>query len=352
MSIKIDSTRTGRTYDIKRFTEFDVSIDLETDSDAFDIVVGNPHGMYTGLFSKFDRCELFANGKKILVGNLDNVEYIWTGDNDYIQLSGRDLCWKLVDNDALPDTLQNVVPKTYVSNKCKTYGIKSSCVDSDIYGNLVIGCGESEISIMNNILLESRHRIWYLIDTVYTGEWSTNAKASHTFVRGNSVSGVRMERLSLSENGSDMKSEVIIYGSNDDGVQKMVGKSENKYMISKGIIKRQVRRSYSDKASSKYMAVALKDMRDNFRDNIVLTVTVALNDTYAYMPNTTVHVVDSITGIDSIFFVRKVQYKKTIDSGSEVEITMIPADTIFEKMWQSSTNTSVTNLNKLSKGMR
>jgi prophage tail gpP-like protein len=161
-----------------------------------------------------------------------------------------------------------------------------------------------------------------------------------------------MERLSLSENGSDMKSEVIIYGSNDDGVQKMVGKSENKYMISKGIIKRQVRRSYSDKASSKYMAVALKDMRDNFRDNIVLTVTVALNDTYAYMPNTTVHVVDSITGIDSIFFVRKVQYKKTIYSGSEVEITMIPADTIFEKMWQSSTNTSVTNLNKLSKGMR
>jgi hypothetical protein len=355
MSIEIDSTRTGRKYDVRRFTEFDIDLDLDTDADIFDLVVKNPDGIYTGIFSKFDDCKLKVNNGTILVGNLDKVEYIWTGSDDYIKLSGRDLCWKLVDNDALPDTLENIVPKTYISNKCREYGIKSSCAsDSDIYDKLVIGCGESEISVMNNILLESKHRIWYSIDTVYTGEWYTGINASHTFVRGinNIPNVIPIKRLTLSEDGADMISELRIYGSNDDGTQKMVGKSTNPFMIARKILKRKTRRSYSDKASSKYTSVALKDMRDNFRDNIILTIAVRMDGKNIYLPNTTARVIDAITGIDSVFFIKKVQYSKTLDGGSTVSLMMIPADSTFERIWASSTTNSVTRLNKLSKEVR
>jgi hypothetical protein len=352
MSIDIDSARTARTYNVRRFTEFDVSVDLETDSDAFDMVIKNPGGIYTGLFSKFDKCNVKVNDKEILSGNLDKVEYIWTSEDDFIQLTGRDLCWKLVDNDALPDTLENIVPKTYITNKCREYGLRSLCADnSEVYKKLVIGCSESEISVMNNILLESKHRIWYLVDTVYTGEWSTDVKPSHTFIRGiQNVHGINISRLTLIENGTDMRSEVRIYGSNDDGVQKLIGKSTNKYMVAKGIIKRQTRRSYSDKASSKYTSVALRDVRDNFRNNIILTIVVSMGGTY--MPNTTARVIDDITGIDAVFFIKKVQYNKTLSAGSSVTLTMIPADTMFERLWQSSTINSITNLNRLSREVR
>lgn len=353
MSIEIQSDRTGKTYDVRRFTEFDIDLDLLTDSDIFDLVIKNPNGIYTGLFSKFDDCILKVNNKSILKGNLDKVTYIWTGADDFIQISGRDLCWKLVDNDALPDTLENVVPKTYISSKCKEYGIKSSCAsDSDIYTKLVIGCGESEISIMHNILLESKHRLWYSIDTVYTGEWNTNANISHTFVRGNKLTGIPIKKLSLVEDGSDMRSEILIYGSADDGNHKIIGKSENKYMVNRGIKKRRVRRSYSDKASSKYLSVAIKDVRDSFRNNVVLELTVRIDSDNIYMPNTTARVVDdSITGIDSIFFIRKVKYTKTLDGGSIATLSMIPADATFEKIWQNRAN-SVTSLNKLSKEVK
>jgi prophage tail gpP-like protein len=353
MSIQVDSSRTGRSYDVRRFTEFNVCSDLETDSDSFDVVIKNPDGMYTGLFSKFDKCAIRVNSKKIMTGNLDKIGYIWTGDDDYIQLTGRDLCWKLVDNDALPDTIENVVPKTYITKKCKEYGIKSLCEDgADVYDKLVIGCGESEISIMNNILLESKHRIWYLVDTLYSGVWSTNVNSSHTFVRGVDTPGIPIVKLTLDEVGTDMKSEVRIYGSNDDGTQKMIGKSTNAYMIDKGINKRQVRRSYSDKASSKYTSVALRDIRDNFRNNIVLTLVVRFDSDNVYMPNTTALIHDAVTGINSVLFIKKVQYSKILNMGSTVTLTMIPADTSFEKLWKSTTSNSITNLNKLSKEMR
>lgn len=346
ISIDIDSARTGKTYSVRRFTEFDVDLDLDTDADIFDMVIKNPNGMYTGLFSKFDGCRLGINGKKVLVGNLDSVQHIWTGADDYIQISGRDLCWKLVDNDALPDTLINVVPYNYITSKCKEYGIKSSCVkDSDIYSKLVIGCGESEISIMHNILLEGKHRVWYSVDTIYTGEWSTDRNPSHTFVRGVDTHGIPIKRLSLNEDGTDMISELHIYGSGDTGIQKIVGKSENKYMVNKGIRKRKTRRSYSDKASSKYTSVAFKDIRDNFRDNIILKISVRM-DNEIYVPNTTARVVDKITGINAIFFIRGVKYSKTLTGGSMAELTMIPANSTLDEIWKSSINNSVTKLSK------
>ena len=222
ITIEIDSRRCGKTYNILRFTEFDVSLDLETDADTFDIVAENPNGIYTGLFCRFDDCVIKVNGKNIMVGNVDSVTYYVSNSHDYIKITGRDLCWLLVDNDALPDTIEGVQPKKYIESKCKSYGIKYKISKASNYGKLVIGCEESEISIMNNILLESKQRIWYSVDTLYTGTWSTSANSSHTFVMGSNSSGIPIISIEYKEDGTDMISEMYVYGSDGEGGQKIM----------------------------------------------------------------------------------------------------------------------------------
>ena len=350
IQIEIDSSRTGKTYRVFRFSEFNVELDLETDADIFDFVLKNPRGIYTGLFSKFDNCRLRVNDNIILVGNLDKVEYICRNDDDYIQLSGRDLCWKLVDNDALPDTIENVQPKSYIANKCNEYGIKCVTQTADVYEKLTISCGESEISIFNNILLESKQRVWYLIDTLYTGDWDMNQSPKHVFTMYTDKLGIPIKDFKLVEDGTEMKSEMRVYGSDSNGGHSLIGTSTNDYMESIGIKKRQTRRAYSEKASSKYKTVADKDIRDTFRDNNELIIEVRLDKNNIYMPNTTAQVINGRCGVNNLFFIRKVVYTKSPTEGSIAILTMIFADPTFEKTWQTS-GTSCTQLTDASSNL-
>lgn len=342
MSLDIDSKRLGKTFRVWRFTEIFTEIDLLTDCDVFDFVLKNPNGMYSGMFSKFDACRIAVNGKQIMYGTVDKVEYIMSETDDYIKISGRDWCFMLVDNDATPDTLESVQPKIYIEERCNAYDIKCSVSEAEIYEKLVIGCGESEISIFNNILLESKQRVWFLIDTLYTGEWNMNAPISHTFTSHTNINGIPIKTFRLIEDGTDMRSDIYIYGSNGSGGFDLVGTAENQYMKKIGISKLSTRRAYSDNASSKYTSIADKDMRNSFRDGTELVIGVRLDSDNVYLPNTTARIVHGNYGIDSIFFIRKVEYTKSIDSGSIVTLTMIPADSTFEKIWQAD-GTSVTN---------
>ena len=345
VTIEIDSRRCSRSYEVLRFSEFDVSLDLDTDADTFDLVADNPNGLYTGLFCRFDNCRLKVNGDDILHGNLDSVTYYISQNKDYIKLTGRDLCWLLVDNDALPDTIENIRPKKYIEQKCNSYGIKCSVTDADMYDKLVIGCEESEISIMNNLLLDSRQRIWFTVDTLHTGDWNTGANPSHTFTMGANRTGIPIKSVQYNEDGTDMIARLLVYGSDGDGEQKVMGQYDNTYMYNKGIKKRSVKRHYSDNAASKYTSVAEKEVRDNFRDDTELTITVPIKA--VYMPNTTAHVIIDKLGIDANFFIKAVRYTKGSD-GSEATLTMIPADPAFEQLWNSSTAISLTNFTELS----
>ena len=341
ITIEIDSRRCGRTYEVLRFSEFDVTLDLETDADTFDLVAENPDGLYTGLFCRFDNCRLKVNGANILYGNLDSVTYYISGNKDYIKLTGRDLCWLLVDNDALPDTIKSLQPKRYIEHKCKTYGIKCNIDDTDVYDKLVIGCGESEISIMNNILLDGKQRIWFSVDTLFTGQWSTGVSPSHLFSMGTSAQGIPIIDVQYKEDGTDMIAKLLVYGSDEDGDQKIMGEYNNQYMISKGIKKRSVRRHYSDSAASKYTSVAEREVRDKFRDDTELTISVPIKG--VYMPNTTAQIIIDKLGINSLFFIKSVQYMKGLGDGSKAIIRLIPADSTFENLWNSSTAISLTN---------
>lgn len=345
ITIEIDSRRCSRSYEVLRFTEFDVTLDLETDADSFDIVAENPNGIYTGLFCRFDNCRLKVNGKKILTGNLDSVTYYIAGNRNYIKLTGRDLCWLLVDNDAIPDTIEGLQPKKYIEHKCAEYGIPCSIANADIYDKLVIGCEESEISIINNILLDSRQRVWYLVDTLYTGQWSTGANPSHVFSMGD-ADGIPIISVEYKEDGTDMIAKMLIYGSDGEGGQKIMGEYNNPFMINKGIKKRTIKRHYSDNAASKYISVAEREVRDNFRDDTELVISVPIKA--PYMPNTTAQVIIDKLGINALFFIKSVQYVKGIDDGGKAMIKLIPADSAFETMWNSSTSLSLTNFTPLS----
>lgn len=345
ITIEIDSRRCQRTYEVVRFSEFDVKLDLETDADAFDLVAENPNGVYTGLFCRFDNCRLKVNGQTICVGAIDSVTYHISPVKDYIQLSGRDLCWLLVDNDALPDTYENVNPKSYIEKKCAAYGIKCSVANADIYEKLVIGCQESEISVINNMLLDSRQRVWFSVDTLYTGDWNTSANPSRVFSMSTSVQGIPIENVQYKEDGRDMVSRLLVYGTDGEGGQKVQGQYDNQFMISRGIRKREVRRYYSDSAASKYTSVAERNVRNKFRDDTQMTITVPIKA--VYLPNTTAQVIIDRLGINHTFFIKAVQYVKD-DGGSKAYITLIPADPAFEQLWNSQTAITLTNFTPLS----
>ena len=306
----------------------------------------NSDGIYTGLFCRFDSCRLKVNGDVICHGALDSVTYYLSASKDYIKLTGRDLCWVLIDNDALPDTLENVNPKTYIERKCASYGIKCNVSSADVYEKLVIGCQESEISIFNNILMDSKQRVWFSVDTLYTGDWNTGANPSRVFTMG-SGSGIPIMSVEYKEDGTDMISRLLVYGSDGEGNTKVMGKYDNQYMIRRGIKKREVRRYYSDNAASKYTSVAEKNVRNKFRDDTEMNITVPIKA--AYIPNTTAQVIIDKLGINDKFFIKAVQYVKGISDGSVAHITLIPADSAFEKLWNSSTAITLTNFTSRSK---
>lgn len=340
--LRVNSSRLGGWYEVHKFTDYEINLELETDADAFRFTLLNPNGSYTGLFSKFDEVTIEMDQRPVMKGRVDCVEYSWDANGCKISIAGRDLMGALVDNDAIPGTHKNVNPPTYISNKCKEYGIKAN-VDSSILpiDQLIIGCGESEISVINNIVMDSRKRVWFDYDTLHAGDWNDNAQPTYLFTRGiKDRPGIPIKSLTLREDGTDMKSEIRIYGSNNNGAEKVVGTATNDYMISRGIKKRMTKRSSNNDSVSKYAANALRDIRDGFRDNVEIEIEVKTGVGGVILPNRTAQIIDTITKVNAVFFIVGVTYMKSINGGSITKVTMIPGETAFNVVWNSQSATS------------
>lgn len=335
--VVITSLRTGITYIVYKFYEYSVDIDLETDSDQFNVVFGNPGGQYTGLFEKFDSVVIVINDEHVLYGFIDELEYICDESEDAIRLIGRDVSSKLVDNDVLPGTLYNVNPASYIEERCAEYAMYKLQLDTSLknINKLEKSTGQSEISVMNNLIVKERKKIWTIFDTLYMGDWNTNSDPKYYLTRGfdSNSGGIPIKSLKLRDSGLEMKSEVLIYGSMGDGSQKVLGTAKNDYMISKGVKKRKTITSSDDDSVTKYSANALYDVQDSFKSGIQLSVVVKTGDK-VILPNNTAHVIDIITKINSVFFIKAVRYDKN-SSGSITTITMIPGDTTFNVLWSN-----------------
>lgn len=332
----IYSSRLGGKYECHRFREYSIDIDLDTDADAWDFVFKNPNNVYTSLFSKFDVVEIYLNDVGVIAGRVDSVSYHWSGGDNYIRVSGRDLAAPLVDNHAIPTTLQNVKPHEYIANKCSEYGISGTSLDKTmkVVQKNIIGVGESEMSIISKFVHNENKKVWLDYKTLCTGNWAMDALPSYTFTSGVPVDKMCIPILTfdLEENGADVYSESIIYGSTNSGENKVIGSSKNQYMIGKGIKKRATTSSSTDDGTDKYTANAEDDVRHGFDNSVKLEITVATKS-ILIRPNTTAWVIDMNTRTNAIFFIKKVTYSKSLDAGSITRISMIPSKKTNDQMY-------------------
>lgn len=347
----IRSMRLDKIFTVEAWREYYIDMDLETDADQFHIVINNANGELTGYFNKFDPIKMYVNGVRLLNGFVDDIEYSWDGNEDVIQIVGRDMMGVLVDNDALPKTMENVDRARFIEDQCVEYGIamfRKTC-DLGTQEKLIIGTNESICSICSNLLVEEGHRMWYIDDTIYAGDWDMSQPPSYLFTRGlpPDKSGIPIIKLNLKDSGAKLRSEVRIYGSTDGGDNKVEGVAKNDSLIRQKVRKVRTMRSSNNDSSSKYASSALKNIKKDFRSGIELTITIKTLgwDFGVVKIGKTAQVIDYITKLNSTFFIKGVRYEKSLGNGSITTITMVPDDATCEVLW-----TNVGKRNKKGQG--
>lgn len=344
---KVWSSKLGGAYECHRFREYSIDLDLETDTQAFDFVFknvnyvdpsnggGNYHGGYISLFAMFDKVEIYLNDVPIIKGRIDEVKYVWEAGDSYIHVTGRCVGAALVDNNCLPITLQNIKPNDYIQERCGEYGIGCK-IDGQLslVKERIIGVGETEISIINDMVKSDNLRYWMDYDTFHVGKWNNMASPQYTFTCGVNVSGgIPILSLELTEDGSEVYSESIVYGSTSDGSDKVLGTYKNNAMISKGIKRRVTLSNTNNDDTDKYKANAEDDVRYGFDNCHGLVITVKTPSKGAIKPNTCAVVIDYLTRMHAVFFIKSVTYQKDLSNGSVTKITMVPSKAANDAMY-------------------
>jgi len=344
------SRRDGGPYRVNLFHEYSIDADLETDSDQFHIYVNNPRGVYSCIFNKYDTVSLYVMNEEIMHGRVDEISYIGDDSGNMMEIVGRDDLSLLIDNDAIPCTINNVDPYEYLKKKCVEYKLTLDPKDQSprvkLFGDkipsvekVVIGTNESEMTVLNNMLADGNKRIWQDGAWIFLGDWYTYRTPEFTFVRGDAnIDGIPINTIKVRDSGIGVKSEVLIYGTMDDGKQKVLGTAKNPDGGSfyDGIPRRMVMSSYSNDKNTKYSGSAERKARDAFKDGLQITIT--CNPQRMTKPvwiNKTARVVDTIIGLDATFFIRAVNYTKSIITGSTCTVTMVPDDATAEILWQN-----------------
>lgn len=339
--ILVFSKRKGMMYRVNRFYEYSIDMDLDMDAHQFNMVFGNPNGVYTGVFNKYDNIFIYIGGIMVTSGVIDEPQYIWDNDSSVIRVVGRDIMAPLIDNDALPATKYNVKPVEYVKQVCGRYGIVRTVVDSSMptIKKLVIGCGESEVSIIDRIIGYKYKKIWSFADGVYVGDWATNIPPKYYATRGlpDDKSGIPIKSLSIRDSGQDIIGEYIAYKSEDEGRNKKVATFKNNKMTNGGILKRRTTNIDENDEDSGIKKDHAKDaerhVKEIFRNSIEMILEVKTGDK-PILFNNCIHVIDSVTRINSIFFIRGITYSKGFD-GSTTTLTCIPGDRTLNTLWNN-----------------
>ena len=333
--IRVYSVRLGGMYQCHRFKSYDIDLDMETDADQFTLVFENPNSVYTGLFSKFDKIEIYLNdlSHPLMCGRVDKVTYEWDSNGNTITVVGRDNAAVLIDNDAKPTTRKQVKPASYISERCAAFGLKSSIKCSpETIDELIVNTGESEWAVMESLLSDENYKMWFDFDTICVGEWNTNASPSYNFTRGVGDTGIPIESLSVVEDGTNVKSQINIYGSIKNGKQAIIGTAKNDKLIAQGITKLKTKTLNNTGTASRRTKNALNDVQNSLRDSDEVIITIKTRDNLV-KPNRCAVVVDSVSKINASMYIYKVTYKKSLGSGSITEIHMIPDDATKKIIW-------------------
>lgn len=335
--ILVFSKRMGMSYRINRFYEYVVDMDMDIDTHQYNMVFGNPGSVYTGIFNKYDPIWIYINDEWILHGMIDETQYIWDLDGNAIRVVGRCILSPLVDNDVLPSTKYNIKPAEYIGSTLSSYGINKYKIDGDmqIMKKLALGTSESEISVIRNMVDANNLRMWTMADTVYIGKWNTDAEPIYYATRGlpQDKSGIPIKSLGIRDSGQDIIGEYISYKTDGDG-NKAVNTYKNDKMSIGQIRKRKTSSINEDTETGIVKNHALdaeRFVKEVFMNSIELTLDIKTGDK-PILFNNCIHVIDTVTRINSIFFVRGVAYKKDM-GGSSTTLTCVPSDRTLNTLW-------------------
>lgn len=336
LKLRLHSATLNKWYTISRFTDYDVSVDMDTDVDQFSFTFDNPEGIFSGLVSGFDRVKVLIDDKGLMLGAVDHVSNSWSESESSISVSGRDLAQLLTDNDVTPMEKKNLKPKDYISELCKKVGVKYEAKKTlTTVPEFEVNAGTSYLNAISQAIERSHQDYWWLYDTLYTGSFNTGGEPKWRFTRGVSADiGIPILSLSLDEDYSDARSEIRIYGSNDNGSSVFVGNSKLDIVKKRGFTKVSTKTKDEDVSNSVAKNTAKKDLEDIWRNCFNLTITVMACK--PFMPNQCCTVIDKYFGINNSFYIRSVRYTCNISNGHICELTLVPSDATLKKLMNIS----------------
>ena len=331
VKIKITSRRKKNVYVISNFVEYQISMDLKEDCDTFSFSIGNLNGKYSGYFSMFDKVHIYVGGNLVMVGRIDSVDYKYDLEDDIIVIEGRDMAQVLVDNQRAPvksDKKKKTNVKKEIKKMCKENGVKCGITSSKIpaYKGYTVGCNESYLSVMQNLLMDTEFNVWFSVDTLHLNKWNVKSASKYT------ITSDMIESISYKEDGKDIKTKIVVYTTDDKGKyhKKKTIKNASIHKVCKKVSRH---KKYSDTSTVKVKNAGLKKMKEGYMECIEVKVKVKPNGTI-YMPNTCVHLKCKKLGIDDKFFVRGVEYFKDYDKGTEINLTLTVANTTYNKAYK------------------
>lgn len=345
MAVNIKSKYTDKVYRITKFKEFNVELDISNEAGGtFDFIIPNVNGRYSGYFHRFDVVSIFVNKVKIMAGVVDKVTYNVDEDSSEMRIEGRPKSAYLIDSDKTPQNINSCGIKSYITKRCKAYGITAKFqkgISLPAYKKLKISTGQSELNVFTELLKDRPYHTWFLVDTFYVGTWNYKAKQTYDFILDGYKTGIPLKSIELVEDGTDMISQIKMYGTNKKGNYVHKCTVTNDYFKKKKVYKIKTEQGREEFTSSQYKSYGTREMKDSIFDSVEWTLTVSPNKTYVYMPNKTCGVKSKKLGIARRMFIKKVSYRKTVDDGSEIEIVCIPADSGYNIIWKGKQSKSI-----------
>lgn len=332
VSANIKCRRKNATYKFTQFVEYQITVDLEEDNTgSFKFSIGNVRGKYSGFITMFDTIVIYVGSTKLMTGIIDKVQYKFDNSDCIIVIEGRDISWKLTDNSATPvkkgeKTKSDV--KSYIKTKLKARGITGGITKSSIpkYKGLSVGCNESELNVFQNLLADTKFRCWTLKDVFYVGEWNTSGKAVAT------LNQISIESATVTLDGKEVVTQITCYEQTKKGGYKKKEKITNKY--AENIVKKQItHKKYSEGSSSSLKNSGLKKMKEAYLSSLEIELKIKPTTTII-LPNSCVNVVIPRLGINTKMFVKRVEYFKDFDTGTEINLTLIPSDVSYTTMYK------------------
>lgn len=152
-----------------------------------------------------------------MAGVVDKVTYNVDEDSSEMRIEGRPKSAYLIDSDKTPQNINSCGIKSYITKRCKAYGINAKFqkgISLPAYKKLKISTGQSELNVFAELLKDRPYHTWFLVDTFYVGTWNYKAKQTYDFILDGYKTGIPLKSIELVEDGTDMISQIKMYGTN------------------------------------------------------------------------------------------------------------------------------------------